>query len=541
MADKQLIFDTEARESLMRGVNQLGRVVGLTLGPSGRNVLLSRVWSLPVVCSDGVTIAKEIELPDAYENMGAQLVKEAAAKTNDSVGDGTTTSVVLTQTIVRHGFMNVAAGANGLSLKSGIDKAVAAVLSELAAMSVPVEDQQQIRRVAALSAHEEALASLIAEAMDKVGREGVITIEESKTLTDELEVVEGMRLDRGYLSPHFVTNADRMEVDLEEPLFLLTDQKVSSTNDIVPTLEKVAQAGRRPLVIIAEDVDGEALATLVVNKLRGTLNCVAIKAPGFGDRRKALLEDMAILTGGTVISNDTGLRLDSVDISHLGSARRLLALKDESTIIEGRSPEETLHSRIEQIRVQIADTTSDYDREKLQERLASLAGGVAVIKVGAATEPELNERKARAEDALSATRAAVEEGIVPGGGVALVRTEHILDDLEKTLSGEVALGVRLIKQALSAPLMLIVENSGYPGQVVLDRVRSGEGDWGFDAEVGEYTHLMQRGIIDPAKVVRSALQNAGSIAGMMLTTQAVVTEIPKFVPLPADIQDFMHD
>ena len=541
MADKQLIFDTEARESLMRGVNQLGRVVGLTLGPSGRNVLLSRVWSLPVVCSDGVTIAKEIELPDAYENMGAQLVKEAAAKTNDSVGDGTTTSVVLTQTIVRHGFMNVAAGANGLSLKSGIDKAVAAVLSELAAMSVPVEDQQQIRRVAALSAHEEALASLIAEAMDKVGREGVITIEESKTLTDELEVVEGMRLDRGYLSPHFVTNADRMEVDLEEPLFLLTDQKVSSTNDIVPTLEKVAQAGRRPLVIIAEDVDGEALATLVVNKLRGTLNCVAIKAPGFGDRRKALLEDMAILTGGTVISNDTGLRLDSVDISHLGSARRLLALKDESTIIEGRSPEETLHSRIEQIRVQIADTTSDYDREKLQERLASLAGGVAVIKVGAATEPELNERKARAEDALSATRAAVEEGIVPGGGVALVRTEHILDDLEKTVSGEVALGVRLIKQALSAPLMLIVENSGYPGQVVLDRVRSGEGDWGFDAEVGEYTHLMQRGIIDPAKVVRSALQNAGSIAGMMLTTQAVVTEIPKFVPLPADIQDFMHD
>ena len=493
------------------------------------------------MCSDGVTIAKEIELPDAYENMGAQLVKEAAAKTNDSVGDGTTTSVVLTQTIVRHGFMNVAAGANGLSLKSGIDKAVAAVLSELAAMSVPVEDQQQIRRVAALSAHEEALASLIAEAMDKVGREGVITIEESKTLTDELEVVEGMRLDRGYLSPHFVNNADRMEVDLEEPLFLLTDQKVSSTNDIVPTLEKVAQAGRRPLVIIAEDVDGEALATLVVNKLRGTLNCVAIKAPGFGDRRKALLEDMAILTGGTVISNDTGLRLDSVDISHLGSARRLLALKDESTIIEGRSPEETLHSRIEQIRVQIADTTSDYDREKLQERLASLAGGVAVIKVGAATEPELNERKARAEDALSATRAAVEEGIVPGGGVALVRTEHILDDLEKTLSGEVALGVRLIKQALSAPLMLIVENSGYPGQVVLDRVRSGEGDWGFDAEVGEYTHLMQRGIIDPAKVVRSALQNAGSIAGMMLTTQAVVTEIPKFVPLPADIQDFMHD
>jgi len=540
MADKQLIFDTAARQSLMRGVDKLGRVVGVTLGPSGRNVLLSRVWSLPVVCSDGVTIAKEVELPDPYENMGAQLVKEAAAKTNDSVGDGTTTAVVLTQSIVRKGFMNVAAGANGLSLKSGIAKAVAAVVSELAAMSVPVEDQEQIRRVAALAAHEEALADLIAEAMDKVGREGVITVEESKTLTDELELVEGMRLDRGYLSPHFVTNADRMETDLEEPLFLLTDQKVSSTNDIVPTLEKVTRAGGRPLVI-AEDVDGEALATLVVNKLRGTLNCVAIKAPGFGDRRKALLEDMAILTGGTVISNDTGLRLESVEISHLGSARRLLAMKDESTIIEGRGAEEILHGRIEQIRVQIEDTTSDYDREKLQERLASLAGGVAVIKVGAATEPELNERKARAEDALSATRAAVEEGIVPGGGVALVRAEQVVQDLEKTLSGEEALGVRITKDALSAPLMLIAENSGHPGQVVLDRVRSAEGDWGFDAEVGEYTHLIQRGIIDPAKVVRSALQNAGSIAGMMLTTDAVVTEIPKHVPLPADVQDFMHD
>ncbi len=541
MADKQLIFDEVARESLMRGVDHQGRVVGLTLGPRGRNVLLSRMWSLPVVCSDGVTIAKEVELPDAYENMGAQLVKEAASKTNDSVGDGTTTSVVLTQSIVRTGFMNVAAGANGISLKSGIDKAVAAVLAEVATMSVPVEDQQQIRRVAALSAHEEALADLIADAMDKVGREGVITVEESKTLTDDLEVVEGMRLDRGYLSPHFVTNADRMEVDLEEPLILLTDQKMSSTNDIVPTLEKVAQAGRRPLVIIAEDVEGEALATLVVNKLRGTLNCVAIKAPGFGDRRKALLEDIAILSGGTVISNDTGLRLDSVEISHLGSARRILTLKDESTIIEGRGPQEALQSRIEQIRVQIADTTSDYDREKLQERLASLAGGVAVIKVGAATEPELNERKARAEDALSATRAAVEEGIVPGGGVALVRSEHVVEDLEKTLSGEEALGARIVKESLSAPLMLISENSGHPGQVVLEHVRSGEGDWGFDAEVGEYTHLMQRGIIDPAKVVRSALQNAGSIASMMLTTDAVVTEIPKHEPLPADMQDFMHD
>ena len=541
MAEKQLLFDEEARASLMRGVNHLGRLVGVTLGPSGRNVLLSRVWALPVVCSDGVTIAKEVELPDAYENMGAQLVKEAAAKTNDVVGDGTTTSVVLAQSIVRGGFKNIAAGANGLSLKAGIDKAVAVVIDEIARMSISVQDQEQVRRVAALSAHEEAMAGMIAEAMDKVGREGVITVEESKTLTDEIDVVEGMRLDRGYLSPHFVTDPERMEVSLEEPLFLITDRKLSSTSDIVPTLEKVTQAGRRPLVVIAEDVDGEALATMVVNKIRGMLDCVAIKAPGFGDRRKALLEDMAIMTGGSVISSDTGLGLDSVEISHLGSARRLMVLKDETTIVEGRGPVDALQGRIEQLRVQIEDTTSDYDREKLQERLASLAGGVAVIKVGAATEPELNERKSRAEDALSATRAAVEEGIVPGGGVTLVRTEGLLRDLESSLSGEVALGARLVREALSAPLTLIAENSGHRGEVVLEHVREGEGDWGFDAEVGEYTNLMERGIIDPAKVVRSALQNAGSIAGMMLTTQAVVTEIPKHVPLPADIQDFMHD
>ena len=541
MADKQLLFDEDARASLMRGVDKLGRIVGLTLGPSGRNVLLSRVWALPVVCSDGVTIAKEVELPDAYENMGAQLVKEAAAKTNDSVGDGTTTAVVLAQSIVRNGFKNIAAGANGQSLKTGIAKAVDAVIEEISRMSISVQDQEQVRRVAALSAHEEAMAGLIAEAMDKVGREGVITVEESKTLTDEIDVVEGMRLDRGYLSPHFVTDADRMEVNLEEPLFLITDQKLSSTNDIVPTLEKVAQAGRRPLVVIAEDVDGEALATLVVNKLRGMLNCVAIKAPGFGDRRKALLEDMAIITGGTVISSDTGLTLDSVEISHLGSARRLLALKDESTIVDGNGPGDALKGRVDQLRVQIEDTTSDYDREKLQERLASLAGGVAVIKVGAATEPELNERKSRAEDALSATRAAVEEGIVPGGGVSLVRAERVLQDLESRLSGEEVLGARLVREALSAPITIIAENSGHRGQVVLERVREGEGDWGFDAEAGEYTNLMQRGIVDPAKVVRSALQNAGSIAGMMLTTNAVVTEIPVHKPLPADIQDFMHD
>jgi chaperonin GroEL len=541
MPDMQLAFGEEARVSLMRGVDELARVVGVTLGPSGRNVLLARMWALPVVCSDGVTVAKEVELSDPYENMGAQLVKEAASKTNDVVGDGTTTAVVLARAIVREGFKNVAAGASGMTLKTGINKAVAAVVEEIGRISVPVENREQVTRVAALSAHEETIAELIADAMDKVGREGVITIEESKSINDELEVVEGMRLDRGYLSPHFVTDTQRMEVILEQPYILITDQKLSAAKDIVPTLEKLIEGGRRPLVIIAEDVDGEALATLVVNKLRGTTDCVAIKAPGFGDRRKALLEDMAIMTGGTVISSDTGLSLDSVEISHLGSARRLISLKDETTIVEGSGSEEDIHGRIEQLRVQIENTTSDYDREKLQERLAAMAGGVAVIKVGAATEPELNERKSRTEDALSATRAAVEEGIVPGGGVTLIRAEHVLVDLEKQLTGEEALGARIVRNALSAPLLLISKNAGHPGEVVLEHVRNGEGDYGFDAELGEYSHLIQQGIIDPAKVTRSALQNAGSVAGMILTTQAVVSEIPKFVPLPADIQDFMHD
>jgi len=541
MPDKQLAFGEEARVSLMRGVDELAKVVGVTLGPSGRNVLLARMWALPVVCSDGVTVAKEVELADPYENMGAQLVKEAASKTNDVVGDGTTTSVVLARAIVRDGFKNVAAGVSGMTLKSGIDKAVAAVVKEIGRISVPVENRQQVARVAALSAHEETIAELIADAMDKVGREGVITIEESKSLNDELEIVEGMRLDRGYLSPHFVTDAQRMEVLLEQPYILITDQKLSAAKDIVPTLEKVIEGGRRPLVIIAEDVDGEALATLVVNKLRGTTDCVAIKAPGFGDRRKALLEDMAIMTGGTVISNDTGLSLDSVELSHLGSARRLISMKDETTIIEGSGSEEDIHGRIEQLRVQIENTTSDYDREKLQERLAAMAGGVAVIKVGAATEPELNERKSRTEDALSATRAAVEEGIVPGGGVTLIRAENVVIDLEKQLTGDEALGARIVRNSLSAPLLLISQNAGHPGEVVLEHVRNGEGDYGFDADLGEYSNLIQQGIIDPAKVTRSALQNAGSVAGMILTTQAVVSEIPKFVPLPADIQDFMHD
>ncbi len=541
MADKQLTFSSDAHTSLMRGVDELGRVVGLTLGPSGRNVILSRMFGLPIICSDGVTIAKEVELPDAYENMGAQLVKEAASKTNDTVGDGTTTSVVLARAMVRRGFMNVAAGANGMGLRSGIDQAVAAVVEELKKMAVPVKDRDQIARVAALSAHEEAIAELLADAMDKVGKDGVVTIEESKAIGDDLEIVEGVRVDRGYLSPHFVTDAERMEVALDDPHFLLTDQKISSPNDLVPIMEKVINSGGRPLVIIAEDVDGEALATLVVNKARGTLACVAIKAPGFGERRKALLEDMAIVTGATVISSDTGLRLEGAEVSHLGSARRVVVTKDESTIIEGRGPAQQVKDRSEQLKIQIEETKSDYDREKLQERLASLVGGVAVIKVGGATEPEVNERKSRTEDALAATRAAVEEGIVPGGGVAIIRAEHVLDGLAKKLSGDEAVGVALVRDALSAPLILIADNAGHPGEVVLDAVRKGEGDWGFDAEAGEYCHMIENGIVDPVKVTRSALENAGSIAGMMLTTEAVITEIPEYIPLPQDVQDFMHD
>tara|TARA_B100000809_G_scaffold258293_1_gene301257 strand:- start:986 stop:2611 length:1626 start_codon:yes stop_codon:yes gene_type:complete len=541
MADKQLTFDEEARASLMRGVDELKRVVGITLGPSGRNVLLSRMFGLPIVCSDGVTVAKEVELEEPYANLGAQLVKEAASKTNDAVGDGTTTSVVLAQSIVRNGFMNVASGANGIGIRDGVDKAVAAVIAELRTMAIPVEDKARIARVAALSAHEEPIAELLADALDKVGRDGVVTIEESKSLDDELDFVEGVRVDRGYLSPHFVNDTQRMEVAIDSPMFLITDQKISSPNEIVGIMEKMLQSQNRSLVIIAEDVEGEALSTLVVNKMRGTLECLAIKAPGFGERRKALLEDIAIVTGGTVISNDRGMKIEDAEIEHLGQARRIVANKDESTIIEGRGDDQGIKERLEQLRVQIEETSSDYDREKLQERMAALVGGVAVLKIGGATEPEINERKSRAEDALSATRAAIEEGIVPGGGVALVRAGHVLIALEKTLEGDQALGVRMVHQSLSAPLMLISDNAGHEGQVVLEAVRNGKDDWGFDADKGEYCNLIEAGIIDPVKVTRSALENAGSIAGMMMTTQAIITEIPVFVPLPADIQDFMHD
>ena len=541
MADKQLTFDEEARASLMRGVDELKRVVGITLGPSGRNVLLSRMFGLPIVCSDGVTVAKEVELEEPYENLGAQLVKEAASKTNDAVGDGTTTSVVLAQSIVRNGFMNVASGANGIGIRDGVDKAVAAVVAELRTMAIPVEDKAQIARVAALSAHEEPIAELLADALDKVGRDGVVTIEESKSLDDELDFVEGVRVDRGYLSPHFVNDTQRMEVAIDSPMFLITDQKISSPNEIVGIMEKMLQSQNRSLVIIAEDVEGEALSTLVVNKMRGTLECLAIKAPGFGERRKALLEDIAIVTGGTVISNDRGMKIEDAEIEHLGQARRIVANKDESTIIEGRGDDQGIKERLEQLRVQIEETSSDYDREKLQERMAALVGGVAVLKIGGATEPEITERKSRAEDALSATRAAIEEGIVAGGGVALVRAGRVLTALEKTLEGDQALGVRMVHMSLSAPLMLISDNAGHEGQVVLEAVRNGKDDWGFDADKGEYCNLIEAGIIDPVKVTRSALENAGSIAGMMMTTQAIITEIPEFVPLPADIQDFMHD
>jgi chaperonin GroEL len=541
MPEKQLIFDQTARTSLMRGVDALAKAVKVTLGPSGRNVLLARVWALPVVCSDGVTIAKEIELPDPYENMGAQIVKEAAAKTNDMVGDGTTTSIVLSQAMIREGFKNVAAGASGITLKSGIDKAVKVVTAEIAAAATPVSTKEQINKVAALSAHENGIAELIAEAMDKVGREGIITIEESNTLGDEMEIVEGMRLDRGYLSPHFVSDTEKMEVSLDSPYILITDQKITTIQSLVPILEKISQSDNNSLVIIAEDIEGEALSTLVINKLKGALNCVAIKAPGFGDRRKALLEDVAILTGSTVVSPDTGLSLETTELHDLGRTRRFIATKDESFIVEGSGNEKGVADRVEQLKVQIETTTSDYDREKIQERLAALVGGVAVIKIGAYTEPELNERKSRAEDALSATRAAVEEGIVAGGGVTLIRAHHALTKLQQELTGEEALGVKIVQEALSAPLSVIAKNAGFPSEVVIDKIQNSEGNMGFDAETGDYTDLIARGIIDPAKVTRTAIENAGSVAGMLLTTQAVVTEIPVFVPLPADIKSFMRD
>ena len=533
MPAKKLAYAEEARKALRVGIDILADSVKVTLGPKGRNVVLDKSFGPPQVCSDGVTIAKEIELPDAFENMGAQLLKEAATKTNDAAGDGTTTSVVLAQAIINEGFKNVTAGADPMAIKRGIEKAVASVVTEVQGMAQVVETRERIGQVASLSAHEEAIGETIAEAMEKVGKDGVITVEESKGLTDDIEYVDGMQIDRGYISPYFITNPDRMESVMEDPTVIITDKKISAVADMLPALEKLLQVGKKNVVIIAEDVDGEALATLVVNKLRGTLSVLAIKAPGFGDRRKAMLEDIAILTGGTVISEETGQKLDAATIEDFGSARTITATKDEATIVEGRGSEDAIQGRITQIKAQIEDTTSEFDREKLQERMAKLSGGVAVIKVGAATEIELKERKARVEDALSATRSAVEEGIVPGGGVALVRAGRGLESLTGIPADE-QVGVNIIRHALDQPLKLIVENAGFEGAVVLNQVKQQADDYGYDADIGEYGPMMERGIVDPVKVTRSALQNAASVAAMVLTTESVISEIPQATPaMPA--------
>ena len=526
MPAKKLVYAEDARKSLRTGIDILADAVKITLGPRGRNVVLDKKFGPPQICSDGVTIAKEIELPDAFENMGAQLLKEAATKTNDAAGDGTTTSIVLSQAIIHEGFKNVTAGANPMAIKRGIDHAVARIVTELQGMSQPVETRERIGQVASLSAHEDAIGETIAEAMEKVGKDGVITVEESRGLTDEIEYVEGMQVDRGYTSPYFITNTERMEAVIEDAYLIITDKKVSAVADLVPALEKLLQAGQKDVVIVAEDIDGEALATLVVNKLRGIMNVLTVKAPGFGDRRKAMLEDIAILTGGTVISEETGRRMDSATVEDFGRARRVSSTKDDTTIVEGHGSEEAIQARINQLKAQIEDTTSEYDREKLQERMAKLSGGVAVIKVGAATEIELKERKARVEDALSATRAAVEEGIVPGGGIALVRAQRALDTVEGLTVDELV-GVNVVRRALEQPLKLIVENAGSEGAVVLNQVQHQSDDYGYDAELGEFGPMLERGIIDPVKVTRSALQNAASVAAMVLTTESMITEIPE--------------
>ena len=521
---KQVIFGEEARRALKRGVDALADAVKVTLGPKGRCVVLDKKFGPPTVINDGVTIAKEIELPDPFENMGAQLVKEAATKTNDIAGDGTTTATVLAQAIVHEGFKNIAAGADSMALKRGIEKGVAAIVEELKKRATPVTGKEQIAQVASISAADTEIGALIAEVMDKVGKDGVITVEESKGIKYETEYVEGMQFDRGYISPYFVTNAERMDTVIEDPYILLTDKKISAVSDLLPALEKILQVSKN-LLIVAEDVDGEALATLVVNKLRGTLNCLAVKAPGFGDRRKAMLEDMAILTGGRVISEEIGRKLDSVTVADLGRARRVVANKDDTTLVEGKGSEEDIKARIKQVKAQIEETTSDFDREKLQERLAKLAGGVAIIKVGAATEVELKEKKHRVEDALSATRAAVEEGILPGGGVALINVLHVLDKVKVT--GDEATGVSILKKALEEPIKMIATNAGMEGSVVVDKVKRSKAGVGFDAIKMDYGDMVDKGIIDPAKVTRAGLQNASSIAAMLLTTEALVTDLPE--------------
>ena len=528
---KQIIFGEEARRSLRAGVDALADALKVTLGPRGRKVILDKKFGPPAVVDDGVSIAKEIELQDPFENMGAQLAKEVATKTNDVAGDGTTTATVLAQALVHEGMKNVAAGANPLALQRGLQQGVQTVIDNLREQAEPVLGKKQIEQVAANSANDPEIGSTIAEVMEKVGKDGVITVEESKGLHLETEFVEGMQFDRGYISPYFVTNTERMESSLEDAYILITDKKISAVADILPVLERVLQVTKN-FVIVCEDCDGEALATLVVNKLRGTINALIVKAPGFGDRRKAMLEDIAVLTGGTLLTEEMGRKLDSAKVADLGRARRVVSTKEDTTIIEGHGTDEAIQNRIRQIKAQIDDASSEFDREKLQERLAKLAGGVAIIKVGAATEVELKEKKLRVEDALSATRAAVEEGIVPGGGIALLRTTPKLERLEKKLEGDERTGVSTLRLALEQPLRLIVENAGEEGSVVVDKVMStGGATFGYDAELNEYGDLMKKGIIDPAKVVRAALENAASIAGMVLTTESLVTDIPE--PTPA--------
>jgi chaperonin GroEL len=525
MAGKELKFDQDARQHILAGVEQLSRAVKVTLGPKGRNVVLEKKWGSPTITKDGVTVAKEIELPNKFENIGAQLIREVASKTSDIAGDGTTTATLLAECIYREGLKNVTAGANPMALKRGVDKAVEAVVAHLKKLSEDVKGKEEIRQVAAISANnDEEIGKIIADAMEKVGKDGTISVEEAKSMDTTLDVVEGMQFDRGYLSPYFVTDAESMEVVLDKPYILIHEKKISNVKDLLPVLEKIAQMSR-PLLIIAEDVEGEALATLVVNKVRGMLQVAAVKAPGYGDRRKAMLEDIAVLTGGRSITEDLGIKLENITLNDLGTCGMVKIDKDNTTIIEGSGTTEAIQGRIKQIRKQIEDTTSDYDREKLQERLAKLAGGVARINVGAATETEMKEKKARVEDALHATRAAVEEGIIPGGGTSLIRCEKAVAALE--LQGDEKVGAEIIRRALSEPVRQLVLNAGMEGAIVVEKVRGMDTSWGIDVSTGEYVDMFQTGIVDPTKVTRTALQNAASIAGLLITTEAIVVEIPE--------------
>ena len=525
MAAKEIRYDQKARESMLRGVNILADAVKVTLGPKGRNVILDKSFGSPTVTKDGVTVAKEIELEDKFENMGAQMVREVASKTSDVAGDGTTTATVLAQAIYREGSKLVAAGHNPMELKRGIEKGVATVIEELKKLSKPTKEQKEISQVGKISANnDETIGNIIAEAMAKVGKEGVITVEEAKSMETTLDIVEGMQFDRGYISPYFVTNPDKMQAILEDALILINEKKISNMKDLLPILEQIAKMGK-PLLIIAEEIEGEALATLVVNKLRGTLKCAAVKAPGFGDRRKAMLEDIATLTGGQMISEEMGVKLESITLKDLGKAKRITIDKDNTTIVEGAGESKAIEGRVKQIRAQIEETTSDYDREKLQERLAKLVGGVAVINVGAATESEMKEKKARVEDALNATRAAVEEGIVPGGGVAYLRSLPALEKMK--LPEEQQIGVKILRKALEEPIRWIAQNAGFDGSIVIEKVKNEKGNYGFDAQNEEYTDMVKAGIIDPTKVVRTALQNASSVASLLLTTEAMVAERSK--------------